>query len=115
MMRDINDTDNRASMLGNIRVAAIIPCHNEQATIGDVIRSVHQNVSSAEIYVYDNNSVDNTAEVARVAGGVVRKVTNPGKGHVVRRMFADIDADVYLLVDGDNTYDLSSATKMIEL
>src|SRR5689334_3275257 len=114
-MREISDTHNRATMLSNIEVAAVIPCHNEQATIGQVIRSIHENVPGAEIYVYDNNSADNTVEIARAAGGVVRKVTNTGKGYVVRRMFADVDADVYLLVDGDNTYDLPSAPKMIEL
>src|SRR3954470_1890192 len=86
------------------RVAVLIPCFNEEITIGDVVRSFRAQLPDAEIYVYDNNSSDRTAEVARNAGAVVCKERFQGKGNVVRRMFADVEADTYVLVDGDGTY-----------
>lgn len=97
------------------RVAVLIPCCNEEATIGRVISDFNTSLPQAVIYVYDNNSHDRTAFVARAAGAIVRTEPLQGKGHVVRRMFADIDADVYLLVDGDGTYDAAAAPHMVKL
>jgi glycosyltransferase involved in cell wall biosynthesis len=97
-----------------MRVAVLVPCFNEQAAVGKVVSAFRNALPAAEIYVYDNNSKDRTAEVAREAGAEVRTERRQGKGHVVRRMFADIDADVYVLVDGDATYDAPSAPCMIE-
>lgn len=96
-------------------VAVLIPCHNEQAAIGDVVRGFAQALPSAQIYVYDNNSTDRTVEAACAAGARIGHETLQGKGNVVRRMFAEIDADVYVLVDGDNTYDPGSAAPMVDL
>ena len=98
-----------------LRVAVLVPCYNEQTAVAGVVASFKAALPGAEIYVYDNNSSDRTAELAREAGAQVRSERRQGKGHVVRRMFADIDADVYLLVDGDATYDAGSARRMIEL
>lgn len=97
-----------------IRIAILIPCFNEAAAITKVISDFRQALPMAEIYVFDNNSSDDTAAIARAAGAQVRNERHQGKGHVVRRMFADIDADIYLLVDGDATYDAASAPAMIE-
>lgn len=96
-----------------LRVAVLVPCFNEQAAIASVIADFRAALPDAQIYVYDNNSTDGTAEVAREAGAEVRYERRQGKGHVVRRMFADIDADIYVLVDGDATYDAASAPRMI--
>jgi glycosyltransferase involved in cell wall biosynthesis len=96
------------------RIAVIIPCFNEAVAIPTVIRDFAAALPEARIYVYDNNSTDNTVEVAKQAGAIVRKQDLQGKGHVVRRMFADVDADVYVMVDGDATYDASAAPTMIE-
>lgn len=95
------------------RIAVILPCYNEEAAIGEVIAGFRKELPQAEIYVYDNNSKDRTSEVAAVAGAIVRSETLQGKGNVVRRMFADIDADIYLMCDGDITYDAASAPAMI--
>jgi glycosyltransferase involved in cell wall biosynthesis len=102
-----------AHSLDCLRVAVLVPCYNEEAAIADVVRAFRAELPDAVVYVYDNNSTDKTAEVARAAGAVVRRETHQGKGYVVRRMFADIDADIYLLVDGDATYDAPSADAMI--
>ena len=91
-----------------------MPCYNEEAAVGAVVEGFRQALPAARIYVYDNNSRDRTAEVARKAGAEVRGERRQGKGHVVRRMFADVDADVYVLVDGDATYDAPSVPRMIE-
>jgi glycosyltransferase involved in cell wall biosynthesis len=91
-----------------------VPCYNEEAAVAAVVKDFRQALPAAQIYVYDNNSKDRTADVAREAGAEVRSERRQGKGHVVRRMFADIDADVYVLVDGDATYDAPSAPRMIE-
>jgi glycosyltransferase involved in cell wall biosynthesis len=96
------------------RVAVLVPCFNEQAAVARVVADFRKVLPAAEIFVYDNNSSDRTVEVARDAGAQVRSERRQGKGHVVRRMFADIDADIYLLVDGDATYDAASAPRMIE-
>jgi hypothetical protein len=100
-------------VLGAVRVAVLIPCFNEQAAIGDVVRDFRAALPNATIYVYDNNSTDRTTEVAREEGALVRRETRQGKGNVVRRMFSDVDADVYVLVDGDATYDAPSVRSMI--
>jgi len=96
------------------RIAVLVPCFNEEAAVASVVTGFRKALPTAEIYVYDNNSRDRTAAVARAAGAEVRSEHRQGKGHVVRRMFADIDADVYVLVDGDATYDAPSAPRMIE-
>jgi Glycosyl transferase family 2 len=95
------------------RIAVLVPCFNEAATIGQVIADFRAALPEAAIYVYDNNSSDRTAENARSAGAELRHEPRQGKGNVVRRMFADVDADVYVLVDGDATYDAPSAPAMI--
>jgi glycosyltransferase involved in cell wall biosynthesis len=97
-----------------MRIAVLVPCFNEEAAVASVVGSFRKALPTAQVYVYDNNSKDRTAEVARAAGAEVRNERRQGKGHVVRRMFADIDADVYVLVDGDATYDAPSAPGMIE-
>jgi glycosyltransferase involved in cell wall biosynthesis len=96
------------------RIAVLVPCFNEEAAVATVIADFRQTLPSADIYVYDNNSSDRTVAIAREAGAVVRNERRQGKGHVVRRMFADVDADIYVLVDGDATYDAASAPHMIE-
>lgn len=96
------------------RIAVLVPCYNEEVAIALVVRDFAQHLPDATIYVYDNNSSDRTVEKARQAGAVVRRERQQGKGHVVRRMFADIDADVYVLVDGDDTYDAKSAPMMVD-
>jgi glycosyltransferase involved in cell wall biosynthesis len=95
------------------RIAVLVPCYNEEGTIGRVIADFRANLPDAEIYVYDNNSTDRTTEIARGAGASVRCVRHQGKGHVVRRMFGDVDADIYVLVDGDATYDAPSVHAMV--
>ncbi len=97
------------------RVAVLIPCLNEAAGIAEVVASFRAALPDARIYVYDNASTDETSGVAAQAGAVVRREPMRGKGNVVRRMFADVDADVYVLVDGDGTYDAASAPAMVEL
>lgn len=97
------------------RIAVLVPCYNEEAAVGRVVADFKAALPGAQIIVYDNNSRDGTRDAAREAGADVRRERRQGKGHVVRRMFADIDADIYLLVDGDATYDASSAPRMIEL
>ena len=96
------------------RVAVILPCYNEEAAIADVVQSFRSALPQAVIYVYDNNSKDRTVECARAAGAVVRRETRQGKGHVVRRMFADVEADIYVLADGDGTYDAASAPAFVQ-
>ena len=96
------------------RIAVLVPCFNEEAAVGTVVADFRRALPAAEIFVYDNNSSDRTAAVAREAGAEVRSERRQGKGHVVRRMFADIDADIYVLVDGDATYDAASVPRMID-
>src|SRR6202162_740725 len=95
------------------RIAVLVPCYNEEIAIARVVMDFRAAPPAAAIYVYDNNSCDRTVEVARAAGAIVRGEKHQGKGHVVRRMFSDIEADVYVLVDGDATYDAPSARAMI--
>jgi len=94
-------------------VAVLVPCYNEERAIAKVVADFRAALPDADIYVYDNNSTDGTIAAARAAGAVVRRETYQGKGHVVRRMFNDVEADVYVLVDGDATYDAPSAPAMI--
>lgn len=96
-----------------MKTAVLIPCLDEAAAIGQVVRDFAAALPDATIYVYDNASRDDTAAVARAAGAVVRTETRRGKGHVVCRMFADVDADIYVIVDGDGTYDAASAPAMV--
>ena len=95
-------------------IAILVPCYNEEITIPNVVRDYLKYLPNATVYVYDNNSKDDTALVAAQAGASVRRVIPQGKGNVVRQMFVDIDADVYILVDGDDTYDAASAPAMVE-
>ncbi len=97
------------------RIAVLMPCYNEEVTIASVIADFRAVLPDATIYVYDNNSKDRTIEVARAAGAVVGRETLQGKGNVIRRMFADVEADVFVLVDGDATYHAPSAAEMVEL
>ena len=96
------------------RIAVLVPCFNEEAAVATVVADFQKALPSAAIYVYDNNSSDRTVAIARDAGAIVRSERRQGKGHVVRRMFADVDADIYVLVDGDATYDAASISKMID-
>ena len=96
------------------RIAVLVPCYNEEAAVATVVADFRRALPAAEVYVYDNNSRDRTAAVAREAGAIVRGERRQGKGHVVRRMFADVEADIYVLVDGDATYDAPSAPRMID-
>ena len=95
-------------------VAVLIPCYNEAAAIGGVVRDFRAALPNAMIFVYDNNSTDDTSEVARRAGAIVRREPQRGKGNVVRRMFADVEADVFVLVDGDDTYDAACVRALID-
>lgn len=95
------------------RIAVLVPCRNEAVAVASVVRDFRAALPDATIYVYDNASTDDTAAVARAAGAIVRTEPVPGKGGVVRRMFADVDADVYLMVDGDATYDARSAPALL--
>lgn len=97
------------------KIAVLIPCYNEEPTISKVVTDVRKALPEAVIYVYDNNSTDRTAELAAAAGAVVRKEYKQGKGNVIRRMFREIDALVYLMIDGDDTYPLESAGEMVDL
>lgn len=97
------------------RIAVLLPCYNEEAAIGATVEGFRKALPGATVYVYDNNSRDGTKEVAAAAGAVVRTETQQGKGHVVRRMFADIEADVYVMADGDLTYDPEVAPEMARM
>lgn len=98
-----------------LRIAAIIPCYNEALAIPKVVADFRADLPEAQIHIFDNNSTDGTAEVARAHGARVVHVPLRGKGNVVRRMFADVEADIYVMVDGDATYDLSTVREMIRM
>lgn len=98
----------------DLRIAAVVPCHNEEASVAKVVTDLQAAVPGIVVYVYDNLSTDATAEKARAAGAIVRTEHAKGKGNVVRRAFADIEADVYLMIDGDDTYEASAAPLMIK-
>jgi glycosyltransferase involved in cell wall biosynthesis len=99
--------------LSQLRIAILLPCYNEEAAIAQTVAAFRAALPSARLYVYDNNSADRTREVAEAAGAVVRDERMQGKGHVVRRMFADIEADVYVMADGDMTYDAAAAPELV--
>jgi glycosyltransferase involved in cell wall biosynthesis len=98
-----------------LNTAVLLPCHNEGPVIAQVIRAFRAALPEADIYVYDNNSTDDTTVNALAVGAIVRRESMQGKGHVVRRMFADVEADIYVLADGDGTYDANIAPRMIDL
>jgi glycosyltransferase involved in cell wall biosynthesis len=108
------DAEAAAEGFAGLKTAVLIPCYNEEAAIGKVIADFRAALPDAGIYVYDNNSTDRTVEVAARAGAVVRREQHQGKGRVVRRMFMDVDADIYVMVDGDATYDAASGPRMID-
>ena len=111
---EIDDLFPHSAMVRNRSIAVLLPCYNEEAAIGTVIDGFKRALPGARIYVYDNNSTDGTYEAAVAAGAIVRREMLQGKGNVVRRMLADIDADIYILADGDATYDPSAAGALIE-
>ena len=96
------------------RIAVLIPCYNEELTVKKVVKDFKKELPEAAIYVYDNNSKDDTAKIAKKAGAIVVPEPNQGKGNVVRSMFRDVDADVYVMVDGDDTYPADEVHKLIE-
>jgi glycosyltransferase involved in cell wall biosynthesis len=100
--------------IDDLDIAVLVPCHNEAVTIKNVVEDFRRQLPRAAIYVYDNNSSDDTSRIATEAGAIVRKETQQGKGHVVRRMFSDVDASIFVLVDGDDTYDAASVRKLID-
>lgn len=102
------------SFVKNRSIAVLLPCYNEAATVAEVIAGFRRHLPGAIIYVYDNNSTDGTAEAAAAAGAIVRRERYQGKGNVMRRMFADIEADIYVLADGDLTYDTSAASRLVD-
>src|SRR6476661_7959578 len=102
------------SIATRYRVAAIVPCHTEEVAVAKVVTDLLEAVPGITVYVYDNRSTDRTAQRAREAGAEVCREPLKGKGNVVRRAFADIDADIYLLIDGDDTYDAAAAPRMIQ-
>src|SRR6186997_1162596 len=97
-----------------LQIAVLVPCFNEAAAIGKVVADFRAALPTATIYVYDNNSTDTTIEVATAAGAEVHREERRGKGNVVRRMFQDIEADIYVMVDGDDTYDASVAPQLVD-
>ncbi|MGI9308946.1 MAG: glycosyltransferase family 2 protein [Gammaproteobacteria bacterium] len=102
-----------STLLESLDIAVLVPCYNEETAIAAVIQNFRRVLPTATVYVYDNNSSDRTVEVARKAGAIVRMESLQGKGNVVRRMFSDIDADVFVMVDGDDTYDADAAPELI--
>lgn len=102
------------TILSNQRIAIVVPCYNEALTIAAIVRDFNACLPGAPVYVFDNNSTDDTVAVALAAGAIVRKVPLQGKGNVIRRMFADVEADIYIMVDGDDTYDASVAPQLAE-
>jgi glycosyltransferase involved in cell wall biosynthesis len=100
------------SVLSHQRIAILLPCYNEALTVAGIVRDFNACLPGAPVYVFDNNSTDDTVAVARAAGAIVRTVAQQGKGNVIRRMFADVEADIYIMVDGDDTYDASVAPQL---
>ena len=111
---EIGELFPQAAWVRNRSIAVLLPCYNEAAAIGEVVRGFRQALPSAQIYVYDNNSTDDTGRAAEQAGAIVRTEPYQGKGNVVRRMLADIDADIYVLADGDATYNPQAAGRLID-
>ena len=104
----------KAGRFDQYTIAVLVPCYNEEVAIAKVVKDFRAALPTATIFVFDNNSTDNTAAAARAAGAEVYQEKRQGKGYVVRRMFTDVEADIYVLVDGDATYDAPSAAAMIE-
>lgn len=102
------------TQLTTARIAVLVPCYNEAMTVAAIVRDFRAAVPQADIYVFDNNSTDDTVRIAREAGAIVRVVPLQGKGSVVRRMFADVEADAYVMVDGDDTYDAAMAPALVQ-
>lgn len=102
-------------MIKDLLIAVIIPCYNEEITIKETIQSCQNALPTAAIYVYDNNSSDRTIEIAKTSGAIVRTENLQGKGNVVRRMFADVEADIYVMIDGDATYDMANTQELIDI
>src|SRR6186997_1571406 len=102
-------------MNDSLRIAVILPCYNEEAAIAETVAGFRGALPGADVFVYDNNSNDLTFAIAKAAGAIVRTERQQGKGHVVRRMFADVDADIYVMADGDLTYDPRSAPEMVRM
>lgn len=100
---------------GDASIAVLIPCYNEAATIAGVVGDFRKALPNARVYVFDNNSKDGTSQIAAAAGAIVRHEPQQGKGRVIRRMFADVDADIYVLVDGDGTYEAAAAPVMVDM
>jgi glycosyltransferase involved in cell wall biosynthesis len=111
---DLHPTGKAAAQPSGPRIAVVVPCYNEALTIADTVLDFRTCLPDAQVYVFDNNSTDDTARIAREAGAIVRRVTMQGKGSVVRRMFADVEADAYVMVDGDGTYDASAAPRLLD-
>jgi glycosyltransferase involved in cell wall biosynthesis len=109
----MNDTD-KSHLTAGLRIGVVIPCYNEQDTIATVVRDFLTALPESIVFVYDNNSADGTIAEATAAGAIVRREPMQGKGNVIRRAFADIDADIYVIVDGDATYDAAACRKMTE-
>lgn len=105
--------DNLGALPAGVRIAVVLPCYNEAGAIAQTVAEFRTALPQAAIYVYDNNSADGSREIAAKAGAIVRQVRQQGKGHVVRRMFADVDADIYIMADGDATYEAAAAPAMI--
>ena len=115
MENDSPKADSMTASERKLNVALIVPCYNEAAAISQVVTDFQQMRDDLTVYVYDNNSTDDTVRVASEAGAIVRREPTKGKGNVVRRMFADVEADIYVLVDGDDTYDARSVNTMIDM
>lgn len=109
----VSHTETPSPVPSRHRIAVLVPCYNEAAAIEQVVCDFRAALPEATVYVYDNNSTDETVDVARAAGAVVRHERNAGKGNVVRRMFADVEADIYVLVDGDDTYEAAAAPALV--
>jgi glycosyltransferase involved in cell wall biosynthesis len=112
--KTINPAAAKSRSFGRYKIAVLVPCYNEAAAVAKVVKDFRAILPGATIFVFDNNSTDNTAAVARAAGAQVFQERRQGKGFVVRRMFTDVEADIYVLVDGDATYDAQSAHRMVE-
>lgn len=115
MKNNSDMTVNPSNLYRNQRIAVILPCHNEELTVRPVVEGFRQALPEAEIYIFNNLSTDRTAEIAVEVGAHLRNVNLKGKGNVVRRMFADVDADIYVMADGDATYHAPSARKLIDM
>ena len=113
-MKVLPDSEAAETLADRCSIAVILPCYNEEVAIGDVVRDFRAALPGSRVYVYDNASSDATASRARDAGAIVRPEPMRGKGNVVRRMFADVDADIYVMADGDGTYDASLAPALVE-